>query len=259
MIKFGKLTHPGRDIIKEINKVKRFGFDYVEIGIEPLTDFTILRKYKLAILNSLKLFNNPPVGHTAWWYDLSSTYDAVRNAWIKQGKIDIKMASELGIKLLNFHFQVPSYILLKNQGSRDIILNNYIKSFKDLVKFAESKNITLMLENGEEKFEYYKYVLDNVPELKVHFDVGHAFISGGIKTIKKFISYFGDRITHIHIHDNHGKQDEHLALKKGKINWKKVVHMLKKSNYDKTITFEVFKSEKDLIKSREYFKRLWFR
>jgi sugar phosphate isomerase/epimerase len=129
----------------------------------------------------------------------------------------------------------------------------------DLIKFSEQYDTTLMLENGEEKFEHYKYVLDNVPELKVHFDVGHAFISGGINTIRKFISYFGDRIAHIHIHDNHGKQDEHLALKKGKINWKKVVYLLKKIEYDKTITIEVFKSDKGLIKSREYFRKLWYK
>ena len=115
-----------------------------------------------------------------------------------------------------------------------------------------------MLENGEEKFEDYIHVLDNTPEVKVHFDVGHAFISGGMNGIEHFISYFCDRIAHIHIHDNHGKQDEHLALRKGSINWKKVVFLLKKYRYDKTITVDVFESEEDLIKSRQYFRKLWF-
>lgn len=43
-----------------------------------------------------------------------------------------------------------------------------------------------------------------------------------------------------------------------KINWKEVISILKKYNYDKTITFEVFKSDKDLLKSREYFRKLWY-
>ena len=152
---------------------------------------------------------------------------------------------------------VHSGALLKYKNSKKIILDNYVKSLKYLCNYADKMMVEVMFENGEEKFEDYKYVLDKVSKLKVHFDVGHAFISGGMKNIKRFFSYFNDRIVHIHIHDNHGKQDEHLALKKGKINWKQVVSILKKSRYDKTITFEVFKSHKDLLKSREYFMKLW--
>ena len=132
-----------------------------------------------------------------------------------------------------------------------------MKSLSYLCSYASKRKVKIMLENGEEKFEYYKYVLDRVPKLYVHLDIGHAFISGRMKNIRKFLSYFGNRVAHIHIHDNHGKDDEHLALRKGKINWKAVVLVLKKSKYDKTVTFEVFKSEKDLLKSRQYFKKLW--
>ena len=259
MIKFGRLTYPGENIEKEIKSTKRLGFDYCEVGIEAPTDAITLRKNKSNITKYLKSFSLPPIGHTSWWYDLSSPYEGIRKAWINQARVDIKISSELGIKLLNFHFLVPSTILLKNQESRKNVLENYIKSLNQLSKIAQNNNIALMLENGEEKFEYYKYVLDRVPNMKVHFDVGHAYISGGMSTIKKFISYFGGRIAHIHIHDNHGKYDEHLALRKGKINWKKVVFLLKKSKYDKTITIEVHTSTRDLIKSLEYFKKLLYK
>lgn len=253
------LTGPGTDIVKEIYKAKKLGFDFVEIGIETPTDASVFRKKKPSILKSLKKFSYQPIGHTAWWYDLSSPYELVRNAWINQAKIDIKIANELGINLLNFHFMVHSKILLKNQVPRKVVLENYVDSLNHLVKIAKNYKITLMLENGEEKFEYYKYVLDSVPHVRVHFDIGHAFISGGMINIKKFISYFNGRIAHIHIHDNHGKQDEHLALRRGKINWKQVVYLLKKAKYDKTITLEVFTSDKDLIKSKNYLKKLWYK
>lgn len=257
MIKFGKLTNPGEDVIKEINKAKRQGFDYVEIGIEFPTSIKILRENKQKIAQALKDFPYQPIGHTSWWYDLSSPYEIVRKAWINQAKMDINVAEELGIKLLNFHFQVPSKILLENKKARNLILINYVNSLNILSIFAKNKGIALMLENGEEKFDYYKHVLDRTPQIKVHFDIGHAFISGRLKTIKNLVRYFNDRIAHIHIHDNHGIYDEHLALKKGKINWKRVVSILKRYHYDRAITFEVFKSNKDLIKSREYFRRLW--
>lgn len=256
MVLLGRITNPGKNLIQEINKTKRLGFDYVEIGIEAPA-ILLYKNEILSILELSKKFNHPPIGHTTWWYELGSVFPSVRKGWIEQAKIDIKLANEFGIRLLNFHFMVFSKFLLQNKNSRKTVLGNYIKSLNELSSFARRYNITLMLENGEEKFECYKYVLDKVSELKVHFDIGHAFISGGMPIIKKFISYFGSRIAHIHIHDNHGKHDEHLALRRGKINWKTVVSSLKKINYNKTITFEVFKSDKDLIKSQTYFKKLW--
>lgn len=256
MVTFGRLTHPSKNIVQEIRKTKSLGFDYVEIGIEApaVLDFW---QQKKKIKAYLKKFCHPPIGHTTGWYDLSSPYQLIEKAWLEQAREDIELASELGIKLLNFHFWVPSKFLLDNQKTRKIVLWNYINNVNKLSGYTKQRNITIMLENGDERFEYYNFVLAKTPNIKVHLDIGHAFLSGGTRTIKKFISYFGNRIAHIHVHDNHGKFDEHLALRKGKINWKRVVSTLKKSGYEKTITFEVFKSEKDLVQSREYFRKLW--
>ena len=109
------ITNPIKSITKEINKSKNLGFDYVEIGIEPPTDAFAIRKDKSPIIKSLKNLSNPAIAHTAWWYDLSSSYKGVREAWINQANADISIANELEIKLLNFHFLIPSGILLKNQ------------------------------------------------------------------------------------------------------------------------------------------------
>jgi sugar phosphate isomerase/epimerase len=59
------------------------------------------------------------------------------------------------------------------------------------------------------------------------------------------------------MHDNHGKHDEHLPLGNGKIDFRKVVKLLKNYNYDRTVTFEVFTSTRDAARSRDLFKRLW--
>jgi sugar phosphate isomerase/epimerase len=70
-----------------------------------------------------------------------------------------------------------------------------------------------------------------VPGLLAHIDIGHAFITDGMAGIKKFISCFGKRIEHIHVHDNYGKADDHLSLGKGKINFSMVMKELKKIGY----------------------------
>ena len=78
-----------------------------------------------------------------------------------------------------------------------------------------------------------------------------------MKGVKEYLDAFADRLAHIHIHDNHGEQDEHLPLGDGKIDFKKVVKLLKGIGYEKTITFEVFTSRSDAARSMRFLKRLW--
>jgi sugar phosphate isomerase/epimerase len=156
-------------------------------------------------------------------------------------------------------------LFFQNKKLKKVILDNYVKSLKELVEYGKRFNVNVMLENAVEKreitsLEDFRYIINRVPGVKVHLDVGHAFIWGGIKNIRNFIMAFEDRIEHIHLHDNHGKSDEHLPIGEGKINWKSVVGMLKKNNYDKTITLEVFsKNRKDVVRSREKIRKLWIK
>ena len=63
----------------------------------------------------------------------------------------------------------------------------------------------------------------------------------------------------MHLHDNHGKYDEHLPLGKGNLKIKKIIKTLKKY-YDGTITIEVFsKNRKHVLQSRNKLKRTWNR
>ena len=50
------------------------------------------------------------------------------------------------------------------------------------------------------------------------FDVGHANTNGNVE---EFFALRGEMI-HVHIHDNKGARDEHLPVKGGNVNWRKV-------------------------------------
>lgn len=201
------------------------------------------------------------IGHTTWWMDFSSPYTYVRKAWIKEAKRKIDVAQRFRIKLINFHTHSrgvkPFYKKYKKE-----ILDNFISSLKELMTYAKKKNMQIILENATETgeitdFTTIKYIINKISNIKIHLDIGHAYIHGGMKNIKKFILTFRNRIVHIHMHDNHGKEDEHLPIDKGKINYKAVVKLLKKICFDNTITFEIFTNRKDAKKSMEKIKRLW--
>ncbi|NLA39258.1 MAG: sugar phosphate isomerase/epimerase [Methanomicrobiales archaeon] len=59
---------------------------------------------------------------------------------------------------------------------------------------------------------------EGIPGIGITFDLGHANTNG---LVDAFLRYIGE-FDHMHIHDNHGQSDEHLALGDGAIAWEKV-------------------------------------
>jgi sugar phosphate isomerase/epimerase len=59
---------------------------------------------------------------------------------------------------------------------------------------------------------------------------------------------FPDRIGHLHVSDHFGKEDQHLPIGAGIIDFSKVVKALKGIGYNDTITLEVFSRDRDYLK-----------
>jgi len=264
MPKFGLLTDPIEDVIEQILRFKRLGFDFTEIGIEePKATTQVLMTQKDRIIDSLDSMGTFAIGHTAYWVQFGSAHLNARRGWVEEGKDMINVASELKIQYLNFHFYGRLGRVGATRESALAFVHNFTASMAELVDFAAEKKIELMLENvpsqegGVADFRNFSAVMEKVPKLLFHFDVAHAYIENKMNGIRTYLDAFSDRLVHIHIHDNHGEEDEHLPLGYGKINFKKVARWLKELNYDKTMTFEVFTSNQDAVRSREYFKKLW--
>lgn len=74
-------------------------------------------------------------------------------------------------------------------------------------------------------------------------DIGHAQLLAEENTSFDFIKHLSHKIAHIHVHDNLGgtnvKDDLHLPLGEGVVDYPKIFSMLKDKGYDSTITMEV--------------------
>ncbi len=247
-------------MISEIIKIYELNFEYVEIGIEgPEGNPDIIDKRKDEIVTLIQRFKQNPIAHTAYWIDLASDYDYIRNAWINESIREIRMARKLGIDLINFHANVNGMFYGEK---RKTVLDNLIKSLRGIVSHANESNVNVMLENtplsnGIHNVDEFKYIVDNVPNLFVHLDIPHAFTSGGMKSVIDYINTFRDKIIHIHWHDNHGKKDEHLPIGDGLIDHQGAIKALKDINYDRTITLEVFTSSNDARSSANLLRNMW--
>ncbi|HMK82650.1 MAG TPA: sugar phosphate isomerase/epimerase [Candidatus Bathyarchaeia archaeon] len=264
IIKFGMLTDPIKAVPEEIIRIKRLGFDYVEIGIEePLATPRILTRQRKRIMRLLSDNEMGAIGHSAYWVQFGSAHEKARRGWIEEAKDMIRVASQLELDLLNFHFYGKLGRVGHTQESVNIFLENFSNAMRELCQFSKRKRVELMLENvpvadgGTGGIRNFSKVMESVPELNCHLDIAHAFIEGGMERIKSYLTRFNERLVHIHIHDNHGKLDEHLPLGAGSINFKSVIKWLRQIEYSRTITFEVFSAYQDCVRSREYFKKLW--
>jgi sugar phosphate isomerase/epimerase len=58
-------------------------------------------------------------------------------------------------------------------------------------------------------------MVEGIEGIGLTFDLGHAHTLG---KVREFLNFLG-AANHLHVHDNHGEYDEHLALGDGTIDW----------------------------------------
>lgn len=74
------------------------------------------------------------------------------------------------------------------------------------------------------------------PGVGICLDMGHAFLMGDLVDAIETVS--GELVT-THVHDNRGREDDHLAPFDGKIDWPTALMSLEKVGYEGTILFEL--------------------
>jgi sugar phosphate isomerase/epimerase len=75
-----------------------------------------------------------------------------------------------------------------------------------------------------------------LPRVGICLDFGHAFLLGDMLDGIELIS--GHLLT-THVHDNHGREDDHLVPYDGAIDWSQTLTMVQKVGYEGTFLMEV--------------------
>lgn len=80
----------------------------------------------------------------------------------------------------------------------------------------------------------------------VCFDVGHAYAEDGDEGVDRFLSGYGDLVSHLHVHDVRGRGDTHMPLGAGEIDYAVVADRL--AGFDGTVALEVFTDDRPLLR-----------
>ncbi len=137
-------------------------------------------------------------------------------------------------------------------------LTRVVDTFKELAALAAAHGVVVMLENVYETEPHlFLEVITRAaaPNLQVCLDVGHLLAFGGgdfplwLKTLTPVIG-------HLHLHDNRGDADAHLALGTGRVPLKYILNSLADQGRRPLITLEPHQ-EGSLKPSLGYLARIW--
>jgi sugar phosphate isomerase/epimerase len=253
----GAMNHPGMDVAQEIEWMADMGIEFLDLTLEPprAGSWQINARQ---VREMIQRRNLGVVGHTAYYLPLASPFEELRETAVEACRKCLNFFSEVGAKWMNIH--PDSHAPLH---SKKFLIEKNRQSLQELLEHAEKLGMGVMVENipGRTFNSVHDLgaLLDALPELGLHLDLGHCNLSPIPRNTETILSVFGERLKHVHLHDNKGgSEDLHLALGCGTMDIPGIVRSLKKCGYDSTITLEVFSPDRHYLEySRNVLLKLW--
>jgi len=182
---------------------------------------------------------------------------AYHEAGMKASLRSVTACGMLGIGAIVVHSGITEDYLYPND--KDGYFRANLDFYRALLEEAEKWNVKICIENsaegnmgsryffmtGEDMNDFISYV--NHPLLGGCWDIGHGHMRGA-DTCREMVT-LGKNLTCVHIHDNMGVRDEHIAPFFGNIDMDNFMEGLVQSGFDGYFTFE---SDSFLSPGREH-------
>ena len=252
----GTMNHPERNILDEIAWMAEAGMEFLDLTLEPPATPSWHLDTQ-AIRSALSRAGMKVVGHTAWYLPMASAIPEIREGAVMELKRCLQKFAEVGAEWMNIHpdRHTPWH-------DRRFYIQQNLQTLRDLLPEAQRSGVGLMIENLPGDYNSALQLgdlLDRMPELMLHLDIGHANLQVPFNTTEEILAAHGRRLRHVHLHDNKGGHaDLHLPLGTGTVDLGRSLGALKKCGYDGTITLEVFTPDRQhLFYSRDLVRRIW--
>lgn len=117
------------------------------------------------------------------------------------------------------------------------------------------ENLALAPEDLLRGPEELKALLDRFPQYGFCLDVGHALVELGPRGPLLYLEALGERLIHLHLHDNHGQGDDHLPVGAGSVPWERLAPHLR--GFGGTVALEVGGGGEGVRRSVLRLRTLW--
>ncbi len=225
---------------------QELGLEHIEIQLEPpITPPDIDHTTKTTILDSLGSASVIPTTHAP--YDdinLSSFKERIRRASLDILKECVDFTVEIGASILVVHGGSCSI----NQISKhDNAIQRFRASLLELAMYAHDRGVRIGLENKQIGLDREVILFPDEHHEVVHefadfdvgavIDVGHANTAG--IALGEYFEQMQSYLIEVHLHDNNGTSDEHMTLGNGTIDFKSVLNMLDRIQFDGPVILEL--------------------
>jgi sugar phosphate isomerase/epimerase len=250
---YGAMNSPVRPVLEEIRSIGEMGFHLVELTMDaPQAHYSIVDAQKKAILQGLARFQMGIVCHLPTFISTADLTPGIRQASVQEVMKSLEVAAVLQPLKVVLH---PSYIAGIGHMVREVTEKYAFESLEAIVEKAHGLGLCLCLENmfpGTQWLvnpEDFIGIMAKFPTINLTLDTGHAHINDTEERRSlRFIELFADRIGHIHASDNFGREDSHLPIGAGSVDFPKVAKALKGIGYNDTVTLEVFSRDRDYVR-----------
>lgn len=142
----------------------------------------------------------------------------VREVSLKRLTQTLDFAQHLSADLVVLHPGVDKW---RYPGLDEVWRELAVESFRALTRQAETFDCRLAIENiYEEAPDTLVKLVNEVDSVMFGhcFDVGHWHLFGK-RPMDEWLAKIGPRLLHLHLHDNHGRADDHLPVGEGTIDF----------------------------------------
>lgn len=195
------------------------GWEIVNEGRQRLTAETIPLAREIVETTDLVITIHLPYSDL----NLASMNQPIWEETLRQMKECISFASEFcGLAVVHPGYLSPLGKQMPDRAWEQNILGlqeicDHAAEFGMRIAVENMLNIESMLGRTPEEIQG---ILENArrENLGFVFDVGHANTNGNVDS---FLA-LKEKMIHVHVHDNKGARDEHLPVKSGNVNWRRV-------------------------------------
>lgn len=229
MITIGGRAHT----MEELRQVLQMGLPFVEMSLDDPQVVTA----QLKDLQDLKRDHGATFLAHYPNEDNPFDVDVLRARFLPKIKTLIDLSEPLGVTKATIHFWID------NRWAPPGLVPRKLELLSEIVAYAAGAGIVICIENLSERFDSFQAAFGSIEGLRMTLDIGHGQLLARENTSHRFIEHCYERIVHVHVHDNHGgtsvRDDEHLALGRGIVDYVSILRSLAGRGYSSTITMEV--------------------
>ncbi len=219
--------------VADIQWLKTHGLDFGEIVLNDKESRNYWKSFKDDCASDGSFFliaHGPHEGNP-------NSVENVTRKYIPALEETVHTLCDLGIDFLTTHLWMDSRYVLPE------VIDVKIEALNKLRNFGLANGVTVSLENLSESALDFNRIISGIPELALTLDVGHGQLLTDRNRSFEIIRDFHKNVRHVHVHDNVGgtgvKDDLHLPLGEGVIDFEGIFCELMKMGYDGTVTLEL--------------------